>query len=246
MLNLGPVSLLIFAPHPDDEVIGCGGVIQRAVAKGERVRVVFLTSGDGYPRAAARLFNKPETRVDANDLMRLGRAREAEAGAAAVVMGLDADDLVFLRYPDAGMASLSLERRASALRDVGRILEDSRPSRVYVTDRADEHPDHRAANELVVESIAAFRGSPELFTFLVHSGGDVHWPRSGPTYETTVWDGVTYPAGVTWPPPVRFPIDGKESELKSRALAAHASQWALDHAYLRKFLKSEEIFWKPA
>ena len=50
---------MIFAPHPDDDVIGCGGVIQHALAAGERVRIVFTTSGDGYPHAASVLIGKP-------------------------------------------------------------------------------------------------------------------------------------------------------------------------------------------
>src|SRR5262245_29481661 len=43
--------LLVIAPHPDDETIGAGGLIQRVVAKGGSVRVVLLTAGDGYVEA---------------------------------------------------------------------------------------------------------------------------------------------------------------------------------------------------
>src|SRR5262250_1622088 len=47
-LDLGPADrLLVLAPHPDDELVGCGGMIQRALAAGAAVRVVFLTYGDG-------------------------------------------------------------------------------------------------------------------------------------------------------------------------------------------------------
>jgi len=41
--------LLIFAPHPDDEVIAAGGLIQQAREAGGTVRVVYITSGDSYP-----------------------------------------------------------------------------------------------------------------------------------------------------------------------------------------------------
>jgi LmbE family N-acetylglucosaminyl deacetylase len=46
-LSLLPVDLLVFAPHPDDDAIGAGGVIQQALADRKKVRVVFVTSGDG-------------------------------------------------------------------------------------------------------------------------------------------------------------------------------------------------------
>src|SRR5262245_15878805 len=41
--------LLLVAPHPDDETLGAGGLIQRVQATGGVVKVVYLTDGDGYP-----------------------------------------------------------------------------------------------------------------------------------------------------------------------------------------------------
>src|SRR5262245_47079726 len=45
--------ILILAPHPDDEILGCGGIIQRAVARKQPLRVVFLTNGDFNERSFA-------------------------------------------------------------------------------------------------------------------------------------------------------------------------------------------------
>src|SRR5512143_3590489 len=41
------LRLMVFAPHPDDETLGAGGLIQRVLATGGKVRVVFVTNGDG-------------------------------------------------------------------------------------------------------------------------------------------------------------------------------------------------------
>ncbi len=41
--------LMIFSPHPDDESLGAGGLIQRVLKAGGKVKVVFMTSGDGFP-----------------------------------------------------------------------------------------------------------------------------------------------------------------------------------------------------
>jgi LmbE family N-acetylglucosaminyl deacetylase len=240
---LGPVDVLVLAPHPDDEVIGCGGVIQQSLKAGRRVRIAFMTSGDGYPQAASVLLGKPVDALRREDFVRLGQAREAEAIAAARVLGLYEGDLVFLRYPDALLGSLTAEARAAAMRDVRQVLGESAPAQVYVTGRADEHPDHRATNELVGEAVASLGYGGELLTYIVHSGGDVHWPLPGPRFETSSFDGVTYPEGVEWPPPIRVPLTARESELKLLALVAHASQWDVDHDYLGRFVKSEEIFW---
>lgn len=243
MQKLDPVDVLICSPHPDDEVIGCSGVIQQALAAGRRVRIVFSTSGDAYPRAAATLLKKEVSDLTPADMQSLGRTREGEAVAAAKVLGLGAGDLVFLRYPDAGMATLPPELRARAEGDMRRVFEESRPSRVYVTDHADEHPDHQVTNELVFKAARGAEYEGDLFTFVVHAGGDVHWPTRGALFESTKVDGVEYPEGLQWPPPIRLHLTEREVEMKRRALTAHASQWTLDNKYLGKFAKTEEIFW---
>jgi hypothetical protein len=44
---------MVFAPHPDDEVLGCGGIIQQVLAESRHVTVAVLTSGDAFTTAAA-------------------------------------------------------------------------------------------------------------------------------------------------------------------------------------------------
>lgn len=243
LLTLEPVDIVIFAPHPDDEVIGCAGAIQQALAKGKRVRVVFTTNGDGYPLAAATLLAKPEPELTRDDFARLGAKRKDEASAAATVLGLDPSSLVFLGYPDGSMAKVPAPyNRVAAQADFSKVLRDARPSQVYVTDRADEHPDHRITYQLVREAVTASGYSGGLSTYIVHSGG-VEWPGHGPIYEKETVAGRTYPAGVSWPPPIRISLTAGEQEVKLAAMKAHATQWVIDHDYLARFAKSEEIFW---
>jgi LmbE family N-acetylglucosaminyl deacetylase len=96
-------TILVFAPHPDDESLGCAAVIMRAVRSGTRIRVVFLTNGDGWPDAAAMLSQKKVEALDSEDFVELARARQKFTLDAARVLGLDADSLVYLGYPDAGL-----------------------------------------------------------------------------------------------------------------------------------------------
>src|SRR5438270_1954697 len=154
-------DIVVFAPHPDDEVIGTGGVIQRAVAAGKRVRVVFSTSGDGYPRAAARLAGKQLEELEPADFMRLGATRRAEAVAADALLGLAEPDLVHLGFPDGAFLSVlgttgreaivapltglaasptsgAPYTRAAALEAFSAVLGESRPEEVYVTESADD------------------------------------------------------------------------------------------------------------
>ena len=96
-------EILIFAPHPDDETLACSGIIMQALTEAKRVRVVVITNGDGYQRAASQLFRKPRHLVNSSDMLELGRFRQAESLAALTVLGLQPADVMFLGYPDGGL-----------------------------------------------------------------------------------------------------------------------------------------------
>src|SRR6476659_2978529 len=77
-----PGSIVVVAPHPDDEVIGCAGVIMQALARGARVKVVAITSGDGFPAAAAGVTHKRVDHLVPDDFLALSRLRQAESRTA--------------------------------------------------------------------------------------------------------------------------------------------------------------------
>src|SRR6188508_168588 len=99
-------SIVIFAPHPDDEVIGCAGIIQQALARGARVKVVDITSGDGFDAAAAGVTHKSLDKVGPEDFIALSRLRQTQSRNALKILGGTADDLVILGYPDGDLGNL--------------------------------------------------------------------------------------------------------------------------------------------
>jgi LmbE family N-acetylglucosaminyl deacetylase len=101
-----PDSIVVFAPHPDDEVIGCAGIIQQALARGARVKVVDITSGDGFDAAAAGVTHKSVDKVGAEDFFALSRLRQNQSRNALEILGGKADDLVILGYPDGDLGNL--------------------------------------------------------------------------------------------------------------------------------------------
>lgn len=122
------MTVLVLAPHPDDEAIGCGGALCLAADRGERIVVAFLTSGElGLPQL-------PEQ--DA------WRVREAEAERAAPLLGVART--VFLRQPDWMLG----EHLPEALSQLERLVADEDVDRVYLPHRRDAHPDHIAAAAL--------------------------------------------------------------------------------------------------
>src|ERR1700680_5309015 len=81
-------SLLVVAPHPDDETLCCAGVMQRVVRAGGRVSVVWITSGDGS-ELALLLIEKSLFRQAAK-ARDLAARRMREARAATVLLGVPA------------------------------------------------------------------------------------------------------------------------------------------------------------
>jgi LmbE family N-acetylglucosaminyl deacetylase len=130
------VNVLVIAPHPDDESIGCGGTICLHTSRADRVTAVFLTSGE--------LGLKQLPREQAC------RIRESEAQAAAHVLGITAVE--FLRFPDWYVVE-HVHEAATVLRA---LLEREAPARIYLPHDREWHPDHQAALPIVRE---ALRGS---------------------------------------------------------------------------------------
>jgi LmbE family N-acetylglucosaminyl deacetylase len=139
------MNVLVIAPHPDDESIGCGGAILLHTSRGERVDVAFLTSGE--------LGLKHLPVADA------WAVREAEARAAADILGIRA--LHFLHQPDWYLGE-NIDAAADALAPV---LSDVAPAVVYLPHPVEWHPDHRAAVPIFEAALARY-GSSTITIFL--------------------------------------------------------------------------------
>lgn len=149
----GGATILVLAPHPDDETLGCGGLIAQAAASGQGVHVLVLTDGTGsHPDSAA--YPAP----------RLRRVREGESREAARVLGLAPERVAFLglrdtRAPKAGPAA---ERAAAAI--AAHAVQCG--ARVFFSAwRHDPHGDHLAGS-ILARRAAALTGAA-LFEYPV-------------------------------------------------------------------------------
>lgn len=107
--------LLIISPHCDDETLGAGGTITKARKNGVRVRVVFITNGDGslatqYVQRACewKAKLKGEMLADKSDnlFQRIAAMRQRETLAACAKLGVSKNDVIFLGYPDGGTRAM--------------------------------------------------------------------------------------------------------------------------------------------
>lgn len=179
--------LLVFAPHPDDETLGAAGLMRQARLRGDDVRVVIITNGDGFRISAAQEFR--EVVVSPQDFVRYAYLRQGEARTALGVLGVPSDHVHFLGYPDRGLMPMwtshwtpdspvaSAYTRADhnpyndaatpngpycgagLLADIKRQMLAERPTDIYVTHPGDDHPDHAAASVFVRTALEQLRAT---------------------------------------------------------------------------------------
>jgi N-acetylglucosamine malate deacetylase 1 len=129
----GGQRVLVVAPHPDDEAIGCGGTLLRHKACGDVVSIAYITDG----RRSRALGLGPEE---------ITRRRRLEAMAGARALG--ADRVEWLGLPEG-------EWTAVQLRPILRgLLHECAPEVVYAPSRVDFHPEHCRVAEALALALA--------------------------------------------------------------------------------------------
>lgn len=136
-------SLIVIAPHPDDETLGCGGLLAWAARHDQLRHVVFLTDGEGSHPAATQ---------------DIAKIRRGEAIVAAAHLGLTPAQLSFMGLPDAGLLTLGGEQRLWATHWLRCLAAERSPCLIAVTADTDPHGDHRAACALIQESVRGLPG----------------------------------------------------------------------------------------
>lgn len=162
--------LLVVAPHPDDETIANGLLIQRVRAAGGMVRVLLLTDGDNNPWPQRWLERRWS--VGAAERARWGRRRRAEIAEALRRLDVPATALQPLGWPDMGVLDRLLQPGLPALAELAAALGDFAPDLVALPALGDRHPDHGAAHVLVRMALARLGGAPALLSYLVHGRDD--------------------------------------------------------------------------
>jgi len=172
--NLGS-RLLVLAPHPDDEVLGAGGVVEAVLRSGGDVAVVVATDGEAGSHKA----------VNGG---RLAEQRRAETRHALAQLGVASDAVTFLGYRDGTLASAWSEGWTAAKREDGEasassVVADLRaalrataPTSIALPMPMDGHPDHQALNRFTLLALLGEHPkgrTAELLGYLIH--GSRRW-----------------------------------------------------------------------
>ena len=141
--DIGAERALVLAPHADDDLLGCGGLLIRLIEGGTHVRVLFLTDSSGGDEVAG-------------DSEAYGRRRRGEAVRALALLGID--DVRHLEIPDGSLAR-HVDEAADEIR--GAVL-DLRPDLLLSVSPLENSEDHRAAFAALYRVLAPLRGDGDL------------------------------------------------------------------------------------
>jgi LmbE family N-acetylglucosaminyl deacetylase len=264
------LRLLVVAPHPDDESLGAGGLMQRTLERGGRVHVLFMTSGDGYPEAVALATgHRQPTAVDYRGF---GELRRAEALVALEHYRILPLSVTFLGFPDGGLTEIwrrgphvpayespyTREDRPpypeafdpnaryisrDLIRQIAHLVALADPDWIALPTPLDTHPDHCATFTFVLAALKSLAAEP---------GGDSKVPDRLLTYlvHSATWPPSAavsgpFPEPVAIMPPARWyslTLTPDEVAAKLAALESHHTQAAVMDRLFRAFARPNELF----
>lgn len=220
LLLSAQTRLLVVAPHPDDETLATGVLIQQVLAAGGAVHVLLLTDGDNNPWPQRWLERR--WRISRDDRARWAQLRRGELRAAMTALGLQANALTAFGWPDQGLTARLQDAPAESLAALRAVLDAFAPNLLAMPSLGDRHPDHSAAHVLMRLAVAGTSHAPSMLLYMVH--------------------GATNGAA-----DLVLPADGVWQQRKHAALRFHRSQLALSGKRMQRMAARAERYWfQPA
>ncbi|MFC7527331.1 PIG-L deacetylase family protein [Actinoplanes sp. GCM10030250] len=227
-------SLMVIAPHADDETLGCGALIARARARGVPVTVVVATDGR----------HSTESSVLSPD--QLAALRTAELAAACTRLGVPDQDVRQL-----GFADTTLTRNAAPLTEaIAALHAERRPEVALVPAVQDDHPDHRAVHHATLRALDAAGHRCLVLAYPVWAWHSGPWFLDTPAAERPAlcaWAVRQAVRGGWWRVPCGPYLRDKEAAIRAYAsqttnLTGEPSWSYLDADFLAAFREPEELF----
>lgn len=139
--NLSFKNVLVLAPHPDDDILGVGGTLAMLSGQKSQLTVVYFCNGSGGTPEGRNDFGQPK-RIN----QELIDIRKQEARKSAKFLGIT--EQLFFGYQDGTLAS-----GTSVIRALKELMERVKPDIIFAPSFLDNHPDHRATNEVLINAL---------------------------------------------------------------------------------------------
>ena len=165
-------SILVVAAHPDDEVLGCSGVLARHAAEGDTVHVLIVAEG-----------------ATARDSERGPRGRKPEltalkAAASRAAAAIGAEEPRMLGLPDNRLDSLPL---LEIVKPIEAVAEAVAPEIVYTHHAGDLNVDHRIVHQATVTACRPVPGSPVRAIYAFETPSSTEWQTAGESFRPQRW-----------------------------------------------------------
>ena len=252
--KLPPLDLLVVAPHPDDEALGCTAVMRQALEQKLRVGVVLLTNGDAFAGVTV-VVRKPQDQLVPADYLKLAAVRQQHTVGAMGRIGVRAADLLFLGYPDGGLEAIyratgnepyqqkytkKKETYGVVVRDY-HALTHGRPapySKASVIDDLTEIIKARQPKEIFVTNEADSHADHRAaFWFVRDAARAAGWRGNLFTY-------VVHGKGPAEEPGRRLMLTKAQQDRKRAVIEEYQAGLSPLHDNLAaKYAKAEEVFW---
>ena len=152
-MQLTTATTLIIAPHPDDETLGCAGLIAQKIQMGVEVYILFLTKGE------KSLDGVPPTEIK--------EMRQKSATEAVSILGIDESHLVWLDLPDGEVPRQNSEDFDVVKNRVQEMMKSLNIEEVYTTHYLEGWSDHLAAYALTVEAVKELDHKIDVYLYWV-------------------------------------------------------------------------------
>jgi len=261
--------ILILAPHPDDEAIGCAGIIQEAVRKGAQLKIVYLTNGD-HNQVAFIVYEKRLT-LRSGEFIHMGEVRRKEAIKAMQLLGVDNNNLIFLGYPDFGTFTIFREvwqerkpyrtmltriskvpykenfsfrapyKGESILADLDKIIRGYKPNKIFVSHPADANADHKAFYLFLQIALRDLEGKIPQPKIYPYLIHCIAWPLPRHYHPELSLNPPEQFLGsqVNW---LKFDLTPEQLTNKQKAILCYKSQTSSSAFYLLAFARKNELF----
>jgi len=259
--------VLVLAPHPDDEALGAGGVIQRALKAGARVQVVCYTNGD-HNELAFIVYEKRFT-FRTGEFLYMGEMRRSETIKAMTFLGLPRDEMVFLGYPDFGTMAILTQYWKSAkpcrslltriskvaysealspgapyvgesiLKDIKTVIENFQPTRIFVSHPADTNRDHQSL--YLFTRLALWDLENRLIQPKIYPYliHVVGWPKPRGHHLDLPLDPPDKLSGVSWQ---QLSLSPEEAKIKQTVVDFYKTEIEYNPPYLFTYVRRNELF----
>ncbi|MCS7185618.1 MAG: PIG-L family deacetylase [Armatimonadetes bacterium] len=238
--------VVVVSPHPDDETLGCAGLIQRLLQRGAEPVVIVVTNGDGFD--ASIHLKLHEVQIEPEDRATYVKMRQAETLAAMRKLGLFPEQVIFLDFSERTLAADWLRNGdESFVNELANWFEKIRPTTVILPSRYDDHPIHAVVCSLGWAALLKLAAEgrltymPKVLEFLIHYG---EFPRPQglqPSLELLPPSDLILAA--RW---YHLPLSSEMKQRKWEALKCYRTQQLpLTWRFLKSFVRTNELFSEP-